>query len=55
MGWRTWSQTGGLLIMAGILDEQAEKVQRAAEQQGLHFVERRSSGDWVALVYHKSE
>jgi ribosomal protein L11 methyltransferase len=41
----------GFLIMAGILEEQAERVEQAARQQDLHFVERRSSGDWVAMVY----
>jgi ribosomal protein L11 methyltransferase len=43
----------GLLVMAGILDEQAERVEQAARRQDLHFVERRSSGDWVALVYRR--
>jgi ribosomal protein L11 methylase PrmA len=42
-----------LLIMAGILDEQAERVEKAAREHGLSFVERRSSGDWVALVYRR--
>jgi ribosomal protein L11 methyltransferase len=41
----------GMLIMAGILDEQAERVEQTARQHGLDFIERRSSGDWVALVY----
>jgi ribosomal protein L11 methyltransferase len=47
-------EQGGLLIMAGILDEQAERVEQVAAQHGLQFVERRSSGDWVALVYRRS-
>jgi ribosomal protein L11 methyltransferase len=46
-------QHDGLLIMAGILEEQADRVEQTAQQHGLHFVERRSSGDWVALVYRR--
>jgi ribosomal protein L11 methyltransferase len=48
-------QPNGLLIMAGILDEQAESVEQKARQHGLHFVERRTSSDWVALAYRRIE
>lgn len=45
---------GGVIILAGILAEQAESVRQAAEAQGLVFVEERHSGDWVALVMKKA-
>jgi hypothetical protein len=51
--WHNIVEQDGLLIMAGILDEQAERVEQVAAQHGLQFVERRSSGDWVALVYRR--
>lgn len=43
----------GFLILAGILDEQADPVGSAASAQGLHFVARRQKEDWVALVYQR--
>jgi ribosomal protein L11 methyltransferase len=39
----------GALVLAGILDEQAEDVEKALQEQGLRLVERRQEGDWVAL------
>ena len=42
---------GGALVLAGILAEQAESVEVCAEQYGLKFVEKRQSGDWVALLF----
>jgi ribosomal protein L11 methyltransferase len=42
---------GGLLILAGILDEQASEVKSAAQGQGLHLVAERQMGDWVALGF----
>jgi ribosomal protein L11 methyltransferase len=41
---------GGVLILSGILEGQAELVQSAAEEQGLTFVEERRLGEWVALT-----
>jgi ribosomal protein L11 methyltransferase len=41
---------GGKLVLAGILDRQAERVIAAAESRGLKLVDRRQSEDWVALV-----
>jgi ribosomal protein L11 methyltransferase len=41
---------GGVIILAGILEEQGEAVRTAGEAEGLTFVEERHSGDWVALV-----
>ena len=41
---------GGVIILAGILAEQADSVIDSAGSHGLTFVEKRQSGDWVALV-----
>lgn len=41
---------GGILILSGILNDQADEVLTAAQEHGLQLVERRQSGDWVALV-----
>jgi ribosomal protein L11 methyltransferase len=39
----------GVLILSGILQEQADDVQAAAQSQGLQLVARQQIGDWVAL------
>lgn len=41
---------GGHLILSGILDEKAGLVLEAAARHGLHEVERRREGDWVAII-----
>jgi ribosomal protein L11 methyltransferase len=41
---------GGRLVLAGILEEQADEVARALENNGLQTVESRQIEDWVALV-----
>ncbi len=41
---------GGRLVLAGILEEQADEVARALENNGLQPVESRQIEDWVALV-----
>ena len=43
----------GGLILSGILLEQEPLVQAAALREGLQFVKRKQSGDWVALLFHK--
>jgi ribosomal protein L11 methyltransferase len=43
-------EPGGVIILAGILAEQADGVIESAGCHGLTFVEKRQSGDWVALV-----
>ena len=43
-------EPGGVIILAGILAEQADGVIESAGLHGLTFAERRQSGDWVALV-----
>jgi ribosomal protein L11 methyltransferase len=40
----------GRLILSGILFEQFPGVVKAAEAKGLHLIERRQIGDWVALA-----
>lgn len=40
---------GGMLILSGIIAEQFEAVEEAVVRSGLHVVDRRQSGDWVAL------
>jgi ribosomal protein L11 methyltransferase len=46
---------GGLLILSGILAEQAGSVQSAAEEHGLRWVEKNQIGDWVALTFQRSK
>jgi ribosomal protein L11 methyltransferase len=43
----------GTLILAGILEEQEERICTAAEADGLTLVERSQIKDWVSLVYQK--
>jgi len=40
----------GVLILSGILEEQAEKVIQVSAKHGFKLVEERQIGDWVALV-----
>jgi ribosomal protein L11 methyltransferase len=40
----------GVLILSGILYEQADKVIEAASKHGFQLADKRQSGDWVALV-----
>ena len=41
---------GGILILSGILVEQADAVISAASAKGLTLIEKRQMGDWVALA-----
>jgi ribosomal protein L11 methyltransferase len=50
MGLADLVEPGGVVVLAGILAEQAEAVQAAAEEHGLKFAEKRQMGDWVALM-----
>lgn len=40
---------GGILILAGILDEQTKDIEEALGNNGFHSISKRQSGDWVAL------
>lgn len=42
---------GGVLILSGILVEQADEIITAALQNGLQLIERRQVGDWVAVAF----
>ena len=42
---------GGVLVLSGILDHQAESVIAAAQAQSLGLIEQRQIGDWVALAF----
>jgi ribosomal protein L11 methyltransferase len=44
----------GVIILSGILVEQASEVKAKAEGTGLVEVDRAQMGDWVALVYKKT-
>ncbi|MCC6146955.1 MAG: 50S ribosomal protein L11 methyltransferase [Anaerolineaceae bacterium] len=46
-------EPGGLLALSGILAEQSQEVEAAASRQGLSFIERKQSGDWIALVFRR--
>lgn len=41
---------GGVLILSGILEEQAELVIASARGNGLHLEAKKQSGDWLALL-----
>ena len=43
----------GVIVLAGILFEQAEGVRQSGEAHGLTFVEQMQSGDWVGIVMRK--
>ncbi len=43
----------GVLILSGILVEQAEEIRQKAEETGLRAIEQIEMGDWVALAYRK--
>lgn len=47
-------QPGGLLVLSGILDFQADAVIQKAGEQGLALLEKRGMQDWVALCFKKA-
>jgi ribosomal protein L11 methyltransferase len=46
-------ETGGTILLSGILAEQAREVRAAGESHGLEFIEQRQIDDWVALAMRK--
>lgn len=44
---------GGVLILAGIIEERASMVVEAVQRHGCTLVDRKQEGDWVALVVRK--
>jgi len=47
-------ESGGLLILSGILDYQADGIIQKAGEYGLTLLEKRSIEDWVALCLKKA-
>jgi ribosomal protein L11 methyltransferase len=45
---------GGVIILSGILQEQAESVIHSAKAKGLILIEQLQLGDWVALACQKN-
>ena len=43
----------GALILSGILQEQVESVVSAARSRGMKLVEKRQTGDWVAVTFKR--
>jgi len=43
-------ESGGMILLSGILQEQAQSVIEAAQAQGLRMNERTQMGDWVAFA-----
>jgi ribosomal protein L11 methyltransferase len=46
-------ESGGAIILSGILEHQANDVAAAAEKYGLKLVDKRQINDWVALLCTK--
>lgn len=46
-------EPGGYIILAGILEHQAEDVIKTAQEHGLRLTGRRQINDWVALLCQK--
>ncbi len=46
-------QSGGTIILSGILEEQGEAVIRAAEARGMTYMGQKQSGDWLALAFKR--
>jgi ribosomal protein L11 methyltransferase len=46
-------ETGGALILSGILEHQAQDVLAAAQKHGMTFKDQRQIADWVALLVVK--
>ena len=44
----------GMIILSGILQEQAQGVIEAGQARGLKLNERKQIGDWVALIMNRS-
>jgi len=53
-GLSDWLAPDGVMIAAGIIRERQEMVHEALAAAGLEIVDRRTQGDWVALIARKS-
>ena len=47
-------ESGGTVVLSGILQEQEQKVMEAAQDEGLVLKRRKQMGDWVALSLSKT-
>jgi ribosomal protein L11 methyltransferase len=47
-------EENGAIILSGILQEQEQNVLEAAQAKGLHMIERKQMGDWVAMTMGRS-
>lgn len=46
---------GGMLVLSGILAEKEQLVRHGFDRVGLNHLETRRDGEWVALLYRKSD
>ncbi len=46
--------TGGIILLSGILDHQADEVIKAGKQKGLFLLEKAQIADWVGLAMGRS-
>lgn len=46
-------ESGGVICLSGILDDQEANLRSIAESKGLTFLERRQVKDWVAMAFRK--
>jgi ribosomal protein L11 methylase PrmA len=46
-------EDNGILILGGILNDQADSVINAANQAGLSLIDTLPEADWVVLVFKK--
>lgn len=47
------TRTGGMLVLSGVLAEQADRVTRAIVELGFTPIWRRAAGEWVALALRR--
>jgi ribosomal protein L11 methyltransferase len=47
-------EENGAIILSGILQEQEQNVLEAAQAKGLHIIEGKQMGDWVAMTMGRS-
>ena len=48
------AESGGRVVLSGILQEQEQKILDVAQVYGLKLIERKQMGDWVAMALSKS-
>lgn len=46
-------EPGGVMLLSGVLEEQDERIRKAAEAQGLVFVERIVMSDWAGYAFRR--